>query len=584
MGGKLWILVNFIYGMGRQLLPFGAAIYVIGLVIGWLYRPWLRPAFGDVSGEHGVSFVAPFRATIGVLIAAAAVLGLRHFYQQRTDQSGSVLERLRVTTMNLVYLGMVCALFGIAVPHLILLLEDPPNIVDWIESGKSLAVAELAGLSVISVLGWLARKGIFSRLVPFVIPIIGPLLVGIPFALAAKVGVEEGIGGRSLAWWVVALGWLIFVWLALDLVTPSMHRFYRERLSTVFVGLRRRREGRLEFRQPPWSRPVKFSQMQDSPNPKATLPKLVVCAAANVSSDVPPGRLAASFTFESDVSGGPLTGYVSTQQLEKEAGQGIVTLPAMMAISGAAVSPSMGKATRASYRLLLALFNVRLGVWVPNPRRLLAFESFTGPAQTTPSLTQGVKRKARRPGMAYLLREALGINSLSSKYIYVSDGGHWENLGLVELLRRGCTQIICIDASGDDPGRYDTLGEAIALARSELGIEVEIDCEPLSPGEDGLSEASHVVGTIQYPPEDADSVGRTGVLIVAKAVLTSGSPLDVRSFGLKDKRFPRHSTGDQLFDDQQFESYRALGAYACDRALDDLNAIRAYNGLDAIGS
>ena len=101
------------------------------------------------------------------------------------------------------------------------------------------------------------------------------------------------------------------------------------------------------------------------------------------------------------------------------------SLPAAVAMSGAAISPSMGKLTRRPFRFLLALANVRLGVWVPNPRWVDAM---------------GSKQTGRfgRPRPSYLFNEMIGRNRIGAKYLYVTDGGHYENLGLVELLRRGC--------------------------------------------------------------------------------------------------------------------------------------------------
>ena len=76
-----------------------------------------------------------------------------------------------------------------------------------------------------------------------------------------------------------------------------------------------------------------------------------------------------------------------------------------------------------------------------------------------------------RPRPSHLIAEVFGRNSVNHKFLYVTDGGRYENLGLVELLRRGCTRIFCLDASG---GRaFEALGDAIALARSEVGVEID---------------------------------------------------------------------------------------------------------------
>ena len=94
---------------------------------------------------------------------------------------------------------------------------------------------------------------------------------------------------------------------------------------------------------------------------------LIVCAAANLHPGAtPPGRAVASFTFSPTAIGGPLTGAARTSRYEHlpRNRKRDVTLPAAVAMSGAAISPSMGKATYRPMRFLLALANIRLGVWV----------------------------------------------------------------------------------------------------------------------------------------------------------------------------------------------------------------------------
>lgn len=208
----------------------------------------------------------------------------------------------------------------------------------------------------------------------------------------------------------------------------------------------------------------------------------------------------------------------------------------------------MGKLTRWPLRFLLALANVRLGVWVPNPRRLESLRAGRAPYP--------------RPRPIYLLKELLGRNSLNDRFLYVTDGGHYENLGLVELLRRGCTRIHCFDASGGRSLR--ALGEAIALARSELGVEVAIRTEALEPDpQSGFAERCVVRGTVTFPG------GATGELIYARTVMTEDLPFDVRAFHAHDADFPHHSTSDQLYTDEKFEAYRELGAHAGRAALDE---------------
>ena len=157
----------------------------------------------------------------------------------------------------------------------------------------------------------------------------------------------------------------------------------------------------------------------------------------------------------------------------------------------------------------------------------------------------------KHPRLSYLFRELVGRNRLDSRFLYITDGGHYENLGLVELLRRGCGKIYCFDASGGKPAA--ALGDAIALARSELGVEVAINPTDIKLDEEGYAEDSCAVGVIKY---DGKVVGR---LVYAPTVLTHKVPWDVRAYKEADPVFPHHSTGDQLYTDQRFEAYRALG-------------------------
>jgi hypothetical protein len=245
--------------------------------------------------------------------------------------------------------------------------------------------------------------------------------------------------------------------------------------------------------------------------------------------------------------GGPLVGGISSTEYSAAVPNGrIVTLPGAVAASGAAVSPSMGKLTRAPLRFLMTLANVRLGVWVPNPMRSAEFA--------------GWRKRFDRPGPHLLFREITGTNKIDARYLYVTDGGHYENLGLVELLRRGCTDIYCFDASG---GRdTNELGDAIALARTELGVQIQIDTSKLVPDpENGTATADCAVGRIVYPN------GVIGTLVYVRSVLTEDSPQDVRSYHEEDNAFPHNSTGDQLYTDQKFEAYRSLGYCAAKNSL-----------------
>jgi hypothetical protein len=390
--------------------------------------------------------------------------------------------------------------------------------------------------------------------------IAGPLLLlsivifGSSLTLADEGSIGDMLGIAGAA----AVLFLVLYFFA-DLTAWSLHPFYRRRLCSAFALKRVQGEDGPMAAERDYGRPYRLS---DSWVPG--WPTLLVCAAANVSDPgaTPPGRGVTSFTFSETAIGGPLVGAAETGDYENALGRNSerdITLPAAVAMSGAALSPSMGKLTVRPFTFLMALANVRLGVWVPNPR----YVASSNWKQRGIGGSDDRRDVSKRPRPNYLIRELLGRNRLDAKFLYVSDGGHYENLGLVELLRRGCTRIYCFDASG---GRtFVNLGDAIALARSELQVEIEIDPAKLVPDtETGLAKRDCVAGAIRYPD------GSEGVLVYARTVMTKDVPFDVRAYREDDPIFPNHSTVDQLYTDQKFEAYRALGRKAAENALAEM--------------
>ncbi|HYP48457.1 MAG TPA: hypothetical protein VEQ61_07445, partial [Thermoleophilaceae bacterium] len=438
--------------------------------------------------------------------------------------------------------------------------------------------------------------------------VLGPLLIACMFIGALLVQVNDSWSGGFA---IVAMLTFAGLYALADLTSWSLHPFYRRRLCTAFALKRVKRLGvdGTELEQDSVGRAVereqgKFVKLSDTSVvpcwADAEWPTLIVCAAANVSDPgaTPPGRSVTSFTFSAEAMGGPLVGGIRTEEFEKrlhERRQRDFNLPAVVAMSGAALSPSMGKLTRPSLRFLMGLAHVRLGVWVPNPRRYDEFVKTPKAArQISPkSGSKTLKRpsvrdlsadeRARvretaerrrvqpRPRPIYLLKELLGKTSVNDPYLYITDGGHYENLGLVELLRRGCTRIYCFDASG---GReLNELGDAIALARTELGVELEFERSELDlikEGEVGFAERACARGTIRY----TRGKQAVGTIVYARTVMAREVPLDLHSFKARDDVFPHHSTVDQLFTDQKFEAYRVLGQHAAAAAIEAMESSR----------
>lgn len=218
-------------------------------------------------------------------------------------------------------------------------------------------------------------------------------------------------------------------------------------------------------------------------------------------------------------------------------------LATAMAISGAAASPNMGYHSSPPLAFLMTVFNVRLGWWLGNPRHRSGWE------KEEPTL-----------GLFYLLFELFGKSDDTRRCVYLSDGGHFENLGVYELVRRRCHLIVASDSGEDHEYKFSDLGNAIEKCRADLGISIEgVDLEPLRlQGVSDRSAKHFAVGRIRYSDADGPRAP-DGVFLYVKSSLTGDEPTDVLSYKADHPVFPHQSTGDQWFDEPQFESYRALG-------------------------
>jgi hypothetical protein len=273
--------------------------------------------------------------------------------------------------------------------------------------------------------------------------------------------------------------------------------------------------------------------------------------------------------------GGPQVGWIRTDFLEALVSKSVkhdLTVEAAMAISGAAFASAMGGATR-YYEVFFALTNARLGAWLPNPY-FVALKMANWNDWTVPDLP-----RVRR--LNYFAREIFGIHPDTSRMLLCTDGGHYDNLGLVETLRRGCSLVYCFDASGATAPMADTLSGALKLAREELGVEIEWrhpyalvhgSETALEPSEQFsklnalLSRSAVITGTIHYP-KVGSCQAHDGTLVFAQADLTSDLPYDILEFTQDDPGFPNDGTADQWFDCDRFDAYQALGHYLGTKAV-----------------
>lgn len=273
-------------------------------------------------------------------------------------------------------------------------------------------------------------------------------------------------------------------------------------------------------------------------------------------------RMAESFVLSPLYSGSKTTGYRKANVLrgdleddelepdEREKGRteevpgygGDVRLGTAVSVSGAAASPNAGYHSSPLVTILMTVFNARLGLWFGNPAR------------------DAWRRSG--PGFAlYLFDELFGRTTSKGKYVYLSDGGHFENLGVYELVRRRCRHIVLCDAGADPSQGFWDLGSLVRKCREDFGVRIEIDVNPLlkKEGASGQSKWHCAVGRIHY--EDVDVGAIPGTLFYIKPSLTGDEPSDVRNYIVDHPTFPHESTADQFFSESQFESYRVLGEH-----------------------
>jgi hypothetical protein len=367
--------------------------------------------------------------------------------------------------------------------------------------------------------------------------------------------IPESLWDKRTDWVLLLVFFVLLVyWLFVDINRTSGHGFYRDRLSKAYL-VRVNSSGAVEHHD---------NQRLSGLNLEGTAaPYHLINVALNLQGSKHPslrGRPFEFFFFSKRFSGSNRTGYARTEDIERYDEN--LDLGTAMAISGAAAAPNAGQVTKKSLVFILTLLNVRLGYWLPNPRF----------AERPPRL----RRLAllRGPGPKYMLNEALGKLDMQGTFVNVSDGGHIENLGIFELLRRRCRFIFAIVGERDSEMTFGGLVRLMLYARIDLGIEIKIDLDPLRKDDAALSSKQWAVGTIHY----AD--GETGHLLYIKSSLAGDEYEYIRKYRSENPMFPHETTAEQFFTEARFEAYRGLGyhigskLFSNDDEMGDLRSLK----------
>lgn len=366
-------------------------------------------------------------------------------------------------------------------------------------------------------------------------------------------------------------------WPLFNVNSNSLHQLYRDRLGSAFLVRRDR---------------MKPAAVVPADNFRLTdiIPTAGPCHLINTALNVPGssfanrrGRNADFFIFSHRYLGSEATGYVATDAAERMTDG--LNIGTAMAISGAAAAPNMGSVSMRPLSPTIAFFNVRLGRWLRHPLGIIKHSS----SNSFVRWWQG------KPGPIYLLREAFFKSGTtitdpdteqprSSGFVFLTDGGHIENLGVYELLRRRCAVIIAVDGEADAEMTGASLVQLERYARIDLGIRIVMDWKPIGERNRQVSEniansinapfaGPHVaLGKIDYPALGVGGNREQGVLVYIKASLSGDESDYVLSYKAAHPRFPHETTMDQLFSEEQVEVYRALGEHI---------AARFFRGEDA---
>ncbi len=364
------------------------------------------------------------------------------------------------------------------------------------------------------------------------------------FLLAAGLSV-----GEVLALTAAVLAVAILV----NLNHAGLHRMYRDRLMETF------QPNPANVQQNRWGPATEANRtlLEQVCPPGQGLYHLINCNVVLVDSAnaTHHGRGGDSFLLSPLFCGSSATGWRSTDDYMKNTFCRGITLPTAMAVSGAAANPNAGVAGQGVTRnrvvsTLMSLLNLRLGYWARNPQR---GNGWLPPNYLRPGLSAGVFGAA--------LSEANG-------FIELTDGGHFENLALYELVRRQVRLIVVSDAGADPDYTFEDLANAVEKVRVDFGVKIrfradkKFNLEGLMPGSAtaglltekyGLARRGYAVADIDY----GDNAH--GVLIYLKPTLTRGLPEDIYGYKTAYPTFPDQTTADQFFDEVQFEAYRELG-------------------------
>jgi hypothetical protein len=557
-GGLTWGVVQALVRVVMVLGSIAASAYLAGWAVGRLIRSHaVHPDFGNDVGLVPARLVWPWLAPF----ALAAVALIVAYWWREGDSRRSALRSL---ALALAGAAALLAVLLVVVPTLVVYVQGLFERIAHPSSGDKGADDGAGLLGLLNALGLVgALVGVLRAQAKKRWLRLGGVLLAVSWLLfAGKVTDAYARGYPSwlrrewdLPWGLPDVPIAGAVAIALLVVTDNIasHRLtlgglYRKRLATTFVLAGHGAAPRPPL---PYAREHRWDAFAGLGGPE-----LIVCATAHSSARGAGGIKGRAFTFRSagitlyDGEGPagtrvPIASYPTGSWWDGFPRGWIVSRA--MALSGAAFASAMGRQALGSTNALLSATSLRLGCWVPNPRFV---DDFMDPST------------APRVHLGYLAKEIFGRYDLTrDPFLYVADGGHRENLGLVELLREQPSVVFCIDTSGDRPGNFTTLKEAIELAKLELGASILMTWEPILVPDQGLPADCVTTGSVRY----AD--GSTARLYYGRYQPCATCTAALLAYTSSYPPFPYYSTGDQFLTDEQHHMLVVLGEHVAARLV-----------------
>jgi hypothetical protein len=403
-------------------------------------------------------------------------------------------------------------------------------------SGLAGIAAVVSGGTALKAVGYLWP---YRRLISRIFILSGVVLYLIVYlAVFQYLGTETSKGSMTTPeiWVCGALG-LWVLWAAVvNINLTGLHRYYRDKLASCYLTTP-------ESRNAPADPPI-----IDLGSLSGDLPYHLINTTVNLpasrNSELR-GRDGDFFLLSKWFCGSPIVGFQPTS-LVYEMNRDL-DLATAMAVSGAAASTNMGQRTMHQYRLLMAIFNIRLGYWLRWNRQ--PFGQFSSNA------------------FSELTREMLGWLDEKSSTLNLSDGGHIENLAAYELIRRKLKFIVCIDGGMDGGMTCADLNRLQRLVAIDFGYRIDFDTTDLQLA-DGFSTNYGLLAKIDYTPDVPELKNKElGWMLYIKLALLGTETNYVLDYHRQNPLFPHQSTLNQFFDEAQFEAYRKLGASAANNFL-----------------